>query len=456
MNAFHPLLPSTPFQQCLLLAGGLWVSTAAGEALAAVPSPSSATQAAFAAWSDRYQKAVNGREREALVAEGVRLAVARRSALRELIQKNPRQALAEALPAEARQHLPVEVLERLEQAVSGRGFYGVLIADYFDEAGEARSEVRREVVMGGKRYQAFVYGNRLRQMTRPDTLLSGVAVDDLIALYDEPSPGEGGGAEGDEPPTLPDSWTQGPKTLLYIRLAFADNPTADPQSETSCYDAINTVNNFFIENSWNTMSLIPTVTPLLVLPQTEQYYKDQGEYVLRTDALELARNQGYDSASNIHNAIRYNGGPGSFTGLGYVGGAGIWLKTSSAGVAGAMSGATTWDCVTPTSGPATGDSVIGPGSNNSEYGDSFDLMGSTASIEQSFQPFDAPPDRMAAGGLRGHAHRQLALSGFTRWTSPCPHPGPDLRRAHPQGPRPRLLAGAPAKVHQQLLAPQRR
>ncbi len=384
MNAFHPLLPSTPFQQCLLLAGGLWVSTAAGEALAAVPSPSSATQAAFAAWSDRYQKAVNGREREALVAEGVRLAVARRSALRELIQKNPRQALAEALPAEARQHLPVEVLERLEQAVSGRGFYGVLIADYFDEAGEARLEVRREVVMGGKRYQAFVYGNRLRQMTRPDTLLSGVAVDDLIALYDEPSPGEGGGAEGDEPPTLPDSWTQGPKTLLYIRLAFADNPTADPQSETSCYDAINTVNNFFIENSWNTMSLIPTVTPLLVLPQTEQYYKDQGEYVLRTDALELARNQGYDSASYILNAIRYNGGPGSFSGLGYVGGAGIWLKSSSAGVAAHEWGhnlglrhANFWT--------ATGDSVIGPGSN-SEYGDSFDLMGSTASMNNHFNP----------------------------------------------------------------------
>lgn len=380
-------LPATPSGACFLPYLGL----VCGLAVLMSPIPAAAAgpahpwqPPAFASWADRFQQSADKQERNALVAEGVRLAEARRAAMRDLIQEDPRRALAEALPTEVRQHLPLEVLDRIEEPISGRGFYGVLIADYFDQTGEARSEVRREAVIGGKRYQAFVYGNRLRQMSQPDTPLSGIALDGLLALYDDPVPGEGGLAEEDEPPTLPDSWTQGPKTLLYIRLAFSDNPSADPQSETSCYDAINTVNNFFIENSWNTMSLIPTVTPLLVLPQTEQYYKDQGEYVLRTDALELARNRGYDSASYILNAIRYNGGPGSFSGLGYVGGAGIWLKSSSAGVAahewGHNLGLRHANFLT-----ATADSVIGPGSN-SEYGDSFDIMGSTGSMNNHFNP----------------------------------------------------------------------
>lgn len=336
---------------------------------------------AFTEWLEHYGRAATANERAALAVEGARLAKARRVWLRELIQTDPRQALAEAVPAEARRELPAEVRDHVEEHVSGRGFYGVSIADYF---GEGRSETRREVVMNGKRYRAFVFGNRLRQSTRQDTPLRGIVVDDLMALYDDSVAADEGDEGGGDPPVLPDSWTQGPKTVLYIRLAFADNPTADPQNETSCYSSINTVNDYFVENSWNTMSLIPTVTPLLVLPQTEQWYKDQGEYVLRTDALELARTMGYDSGSYTLNAVRYNGGPGSFSGLGYVGGAGIWLKSSSAGVAAhewghnlGMRHGNFWSAV--------GDSIIGPGSN-SEYGDSFDIMGSTGSMNNSLNP----------------------------------------------------------------------
>jgi PKD repeat protein len=389
------------------------------------------------AWATRY--AVAGeRERAVLFAAGAELVAEHRARMREWIETDPARALAERVPYAVRRTLPAELAAQLETVVSAKGFYGVIAQlPPPGHEGEFRPIVR-EFVTNGRRYEAFVYGSRLRQKTTEQATLWGVALDGKLAVHEEPArrlereeladrlaaggpasascpisgaatpvteetaavevageliflcngghieslnrqllaadggdTGDGGG------PIAQDTWTQGPKTMLYIRLAFADKPDADPQSETSCYSMLNDVNTFFQENSWGTTAIIPTVTPLLVLPGTEAYYNSVGEYQLRTDGLEVARRAGYDYTSYQLDTVRYSGGPGSFSGAAYVGSRGCWMKTSSSGVAAHEYGhnmglwhANYWT--------ATGDSVIGPGSN-SEYGDSFDVMGNSGS-----------------------------------------------------------------------------
>src|SRR6185436_8314689 len=63
------------------------------------------------------------------------------------------------------------------------------------------------------------------------------------------------------------------------------------------------------------------------------YYIANDIYKLRTDALAAAKAGGYDSVNWNLDAVRYNGGPGSFAGAAYVHARGCWLKSSSAGVA---------------------------------------------------------------------------------------------------------------------------
>ena len=72
----------------------------------------------FAAWSARYL-AASADERRTMEAEGIALATARRAVLKELIQADPREALAKAVPMVVRQQLPSSILALLEERVSG-------------------------------------------------------------------------------------------------------------------------------------------------------------------------------------------------------------------------------------------------------------------------------------------------------------------------------------------------
>ncbi len=175
----------------------------------------------------------------------------------------------------------------------------------------------------------------------------------------------------------------GVKTLLYLRLAFPEN-RVEPQTETAAYDMMRQVNDFFVEGSFGSLYLLTTVAPLVVLPRTLAWYNGGGgdEYDLRTDALATAKAMGYDSAAYDLNVVVYSGGPGSFGGLGYVGGAGVWLKSISVGVAAHELGhniglwhANFWD--------TGGQSVIGAGTH-AEYGNNFDTMGSAGAGNQHF------------------------------------------------------------------------
>lgn len=322
--------------------------------------------AAFADWAASYTNAATPQAKQALIARGETLALERARVLREWFRTDTDQALAAAVSPEVRAALPKEIVRHLEKPVSGRGFFGVLIEDEFETG---RHAIRREVVIGDRRYEAFVARPHAQTATQEDVFLSGVALDDSMAVR-EISAGSGARLAGAK-----NTWSQGPKSLLFIRVAFPESP-AEPMTQAEAHSLMDTVNQWYIENSYDTTAIIATVTPLFILPQTEAWYKANREYTLRSDALEVAKAAGYDSSAFDLDAVRYNNGPGSFSGLAYVGGRGCWLKSSSSGVAihefghnyGLWHG-NYWN--------ATGDSVIGPGSNT-EYGDSFDTMGSAS------------------------------------------------------------------------------
>ncbi len=197
---------------------------------------------------------------------------------------------------------------------------------------------------------------------------------------------EGGTGGGATPFNVPPGWTTGTKKLLYLRVAFPD-VMRDPQTEASCYENLRKATEYYMTNSYGQFYLTPTVAPLIVLPYPQTWYNSStsvignqpnGEFVLRDHALTIAARMGYDANSFDLDVVEYVGGPGSFGGLGYVGAGGVWLKTSSVAVLTHELGhnlglfhANYWVTNQPT--------LTGPGLNQ-EYGNKFDVMGSTGGV----------------------------------------------------------------------------
>src|SRR6185436_2140666 len=77
--------------------------------------------------------------------------------------------------------------------------------------------------------------------------------------------------------------SQGTKTLLFMPVAFSDDPAA-PLTQAGAYDLMNQVNQWYVEDSYNTTAIISDVTPLLILPQTKAYYNGQGVGVFQSAA----------------------------------------------------------------------------------------------------------------------------------------------------------------------------
>lgn len=177
--------------------------------------------------------------------------------------------------------------------------------------------------------------------------------------------------------TIPSSWTTGNRSFLYIRCAFPDSP-ADPQNEQECYDMLKNANDFIVQNSYGRCYLTYAVPPLVILPYPTAWYTARGDGVLQDHARQIARGMGYDYQNFNLDAVRWTGGPGSYGGAAYVGFQGMWMKTSSVGTflheLGHNLGlwhANFWLTSPP--------SITGPG-ENLEYGNTFDLMGSSGSL----------------------------------------------------------------------------
>ncbi|MBI3828673.1 MAG: PKD domain-containing protein, partial [Planctomycetes bacterium] len=399
---------------------------AAGKAPESPVTGSNPVFAAFEAWvqSATVKKPSAGEEQQ-----GVELAHARREALAQLIESDPKQALEKTVPAAARENLPAAVAAELEERIDARGDYTVAIASGPD----MQSVVYRQVRVNGKTYNAHVYGRRSGQGTRMGIPLHGIAIGDRMALHESPirvlEPGErpdpqkpvvnpdgkcpikgvvskkvtvdagdilyftccstcpdalsqqliaaeggsGSVAQGISGPAAAASWTQGNKTVLYINVKYSDS-TNNYFGQAEVQSMADGCAAFMLENSYGTTSMTPTVTPLLTLPQTEAYYIANGYNALYADARTVATNAGYDYANYSLDAGCYVGGPGSFAGIASVGSRGVLLKSATPSTAAHEFGhnlglwhANAWS--------TTDGTTIGAGSNF-EYGDLFDTMGS--------------------------------------------------------------------------------
>jgi hypothetical protein len=423
------LLPAVLLALVACSEGGASAPGALARQEAALDGDAVGTHRAFRAWLDGYLQ-VDQSRRAALEAEGERLALARRGAFTGLLLDDPRLALELAVSPVERATLPEAIAAHVESWRDGVGTLHV-IAGVAETEGAA-PPVERFVTFDGDEaaLRAGVYGRRLDGLTRVHARLHGVVLDDVIALTDRRLrrlwPGEArpnlpvewpkacpvskksvaseevyhGGdtlygfcvpmhaetfdgtlADGEtayaEAEGLPpaSTWTEGAKTVLYIRVDYDDAP-GDPLSVTSAQNAINVDSNtFYVANSYGKTSLTTVVTPTLRLPRTRAEYRDGGAYLqLRQDALAAARDAGFDPASYSNDIVAFASTFSGWSGRGYVGGRGTWLNGSfnlrtTAHELGHNYGVYHANYWSTSNGTPIG------GGSSVEYGNPFDIMG---------------------------------------------------------------------------------
>ncbi len=181
-----PLRPTLERARVLTLAGVEPAGALPARLNSGGPSPHErrAELVAFNKWAERYVAAPPA-GRASLVAQGVALAQARRETLKELIQSDPKQAIASAVPLALRAKLPSEIVAQLEERISGTGDLELL--GITPAPGEAVAEpYSRRATVDGKTFRAYTYGRRDPQATKLNTSVSGVALDGALAVSESP------------------------------------------------------------------------------------------------------------------------------------------------------------------------------------------------------------------------------------------------------------------------------
>ncbi|MGH7143853.1 MAG: PKD domain-containing protein, partial [Planctomycetota bacterium] len=115
---------------------------------------------------------------------GVELAQRRRVLLANLIQTDPKTALAVSIPADLAKKLPAAVAAQLETQVSARGNFTVTATDY--RGGEQAPEITRSVTIAGQTYPAFVYGKRADRTSKYNLPMNGIVLNGRMAVDENP------------------------------------------------------------------------------------------------------------------------------------------------------------------------------------------------------------------------------------------------------------------------------
>lgn len=303
---------------------------------------------AFADWATRYQAQRVAGPTSLLLAEGLALAKARRAALKELIRTDPESALQQRLPHGIRQQLPPSIRDLLEEPINAVGSYEVTIACGFGEEGHVDA-TEMMVDLGGRRLRAYPYGRRLDVTTKQQMSIIGLALDDLLALSDRPvrvvqpdevrarglasapvvvealgeiralasteeltaleaslmaeedslGPEPKAGRGSSSTPELYSTFTEGPKTLLYIVCDFT-NLLGYSVSTATLSNAMNAVTQYYDEVSYRKTQLVPTYVPgVLHLPKGGEAYTNAFSTLL-SDARAAALAAGYNTADYDH------------------------------------------------------------------------------------------------------------------------------------------------------------
>jgi hypothetical protein len=338
---------------------------------------------AFNQWANDFAAGESSAGHETLA---LALAPIRRAGLKELIKQDPEAAWAAMLPAGVRASLPEGLQPFLEESISGTADWEVYAACFWnmEEVGSGcphcddcnhhhhpaiegpPPSVIQMAILAGQTYNAFAVGALRDSATQRAVAVEGYAIDgtavfhslsltsgdDTVQFLESPSRDESDeGVVGTlapafsvpgQPDSLPLSGRQNGnlrgglttdyRTLLYMRIAFADNPTAVVQTEQNAYNDLITVNDTLLEASFGRMQILPTVTPIIVLPEVQSFYASAGTSRLAQDARAVAASMGYLPDQYGHRVYRYNGAPGNFGGFATIGGnpGDIWVRFNSA------------------------------------------------------------------------------------------------------------------------------
>lgn len=330
--------------------------------------------AQFHLWIDTYLAAPDAETRDRLEVEGLRLAKHRRDDLAAIVRANPKRALELTLPLAIRRQLPQSIQDLLEVRVDAKGDFGVLAA-LAEPGKESQVEpLYRTVTIDDRNYRAFVYGRREAEPTRFNIPLHGIAIDDALALDENPirileaeeieeldkeedpscaisaTPAAGFGSEealdlggatafvcstahaellndqyitaesgGDstteESGILRNSAaTEGIKKLIAIRVDFSDLPGA-PFSDRTGTNMISNLNAFYSAMSYGRtgFKLVgdgSIITPTLRLPKTAAEYGASDASVLRSDARAAARAAGIEPRNYDYDLTCFGAVPG--------------------------------------------------------------------------------------------------------------------------------------------------
>jgi PKD domain/Bacterial Ig domain/Carboxypeptidase regulatory-like domain len=436
--------------------------------------PSEPAFASFAEWTRSYTQARDLQTRQALEARGVELARQRKAALFSLIQTNPKRALELAVPVGVRRQLPAGVQALLETRISGRGDLDVM--GVLPLPGQEREVVPlyRTTRIQSSEYRTFVYGARASQPTGRDLPLHGVAVDDVLALSENPvrllEEGEAGtlspaqlkdvycpvsgepvtanneptavdvggeirflccyghaeilneqlqadanqaGGSGNGGGLAASPYTEGQKRIVLFRVAFPNVPT--PALTVSAGQTLlANINDFWRRVSYGRTSAAlageGSDVILVTLTQNTSVY-DGDAGKLRADVRARATANGVDLSLYDFDITCVGNAPAySFAGLGYVGAPGAWLANSYFGTATAVH--------------ELGHNLGFPHANfwdtggqsdigpggNEEYGDIYDVMGSGGSTAGDY----AVKFKWLAGWIPDADYPRIAVSGTYR------------------------------------------
>jgi len=415
--------------------------------------------------------------------EGERLATARRTAMLELMVSDPKNALAMAVSEKRAANLPEPIRAKLETRVSGRADLSAVVTLPTDT--RATPEVKRYANVNNRTYRAYMYGRRANKGQVNGATIHGIAIGDALAVHEDPvrpislndvadlNAVIDAAAEAECPVSLEaalskgdlalaevggrmvylcsqghifalneeivaqegagtgsgiaqSAMSEGTKTLLFIRVDFSDM-TGEPVSTAAAQTLIDTTcSNYFQENSYGVTTLTGTVTTLLRMPQTADFYKTaaNGDITLLSDARAAATAAGYTNSNFNLDIVAFKSLFPGWAGQGYVGGKGTWLNgyfdlrvtCHELGHNFGLWHANYWQ--------TTDGTAIGAGSNN-EYGDVFDVMGGGGTAAYHFNAYEKnvlnwmPTSYVnsvgASGTYRVFTHDQSALNAANKY-----------------------------------------
>ncbi len=148
--------------------------------VAAPPAPPSASEA-FRQWLQQHPRVLSASER----AQGVELARRRRAEMKELMARDPRRALLQALSAVERQRLPPEIAEHVEEPLNGEGTVGPLRAPPCPDTNAVPSV---SLMVGGHVYRVFLHGRQAERRVWWRVPVEGMTLDGWAVLR-TPDPG---------------------------------------------------------------------------------------------------------------------------------------------------------------------------------------------------------------------------------------------------------------------------